>query len=268
MTEKNSGGLISVIMPAYKQEKTICEDLTDVKNNLESLGLDFEIIVVADGTMDATYEKALTIKDPRVKVFGYPGRNRGKGYALRFGVAKATGDRVVFLDAGMDIDPSGIAMLLGHMDWYQADAVIGSKRHPVSKVVYPLARRITSIGYQLLVKILFGLNVKDTQTGIKIFRRSLLEKVMPRLLVKDYAIDIEILAVAHHLGFKRIYEAPVSINHQFASLTQGSMLKAIFRMLKDTMAVFYRLKIMHYYDDGNARKWVFDPELQMAVNVG
>ena len=268
MTENTNGGLISVVMPAYKQEKTICEDLISVKNNLESLGLNFEIVVVADGAMDSTYDQALMVSDPRMKVFGYPGRNRGKGYALRFGAAKASGDRVVFLDAGMDINPSGIAMLLAHMDWYQADAVIGSKRHPVSRVEYPLVRRITSIGYQLLVKILFGLNVKDTQTGIKIFRRELLEKVMPRLLVKDYAIDIELLAVAYHLGFKRIYEAPVSINHQFASLTQGSMIRVIFRMLKDTLAVFYRLKIKHYYDDGNERKWVFDPELQMAVNVG
>lgn len=268
MTENASNGLVSVVMPAYKQENTICEDIIRVKKILESLKLNYEIVVVADGTLDATYDRAKTLEEPCVRVFGYPGRNRGKGYALRFGAAKAGGDRVVFLDAGMDIDPSGIAMLLAHMDWYQADAVIGSKRHPVSRVEYPLVRRITSIGYQLLVKLLFGLNVKDTQTGLKIFRRQLLEKVMPRLLVKDYAIDIEILAVAHHLGYKRIYEAPVSVTHNFASLTQRSIIRVIFKMLRDTLAVFYRLKIRHYYDDGNERKWVFDPELQMAVNVG
>lgn len=268
MTENINKGLISVVMPAYKQEKSICEDLRNVKKVLTSLGLNFEIILVADGSLDKTYENALTVADSCIRVFGYSGRNRGKGYALRFGAAKALGARVVFLDAGMDINPSGIAMLLAHMDWYGADAVIGSKRHPVSKVEYPIVRRITSIGYQLLVKFLFGLNVKDTQTGIKIFRRELLEKVMPRLLVKDYAIDIEILAVAYHLGFRRIYEAPINVKHDFASLTQSSMVMAIFRMLKDTLAVFYRLKIRHYYDDSNERKWVYDPDLQMRVNIG
>lgn len=259
--------LISVVMPAYRQEKTICDDVANVRRSLESLKLDYEIIVVADGDLDGTFSQAQKIQDEKIKVFGYPGRNRGKGYALRFGAAKALGERVVFLDAGMDIDPSGIVMLLSHMDWYQADAVVGSKRHPVSKVDYPLIRRITSIGYQIIVRLLFGLRIKDTQTGIKVFKRPLLEKVMPRLLVKDYAIDIEILAVAHHLGFKRIYEAPVNVKHQFASLTQTSMLRAIYKMLHDTLAVFYRLKIQHYYDDNHHRQWVYDPDLQMKVNI-
>lgn len=259
--------LISVVMPAYKQEKTIVSDVLNVENSLRSLKLNYEIIVVADGELDGTFEQAQKIQNEKIKVFGYPGRNRGKGYALRFGSAKALGERVVFLDAGMDIDPAGIAMLLAHMDWYQADAVVGSKRHPVSKVDYPPVRRFTSIGYQIIVRILFGLRIKDTQTGIKVFRRSVLEKVMPRLLVKDYAIDIEILAVSYHLGFRRIYEAPVNVHHQFASMTQASMIKAIFRMLKDTLAVFYRLKIRHYYDDNQERQWVYDPELQMRVNI-
>lgn len=259
--------LISVVMPAFKQEKTIVADVLNVQKSLQTLGLNFEIIVVADGELDGTFNEVQKIRAGWIKVYGYPGRNRGKGYALRFGAAKALGERVVFLDSGMDIDPAGIAMLLSHMEWYQADAVVGSKRHPVSKVDYPLIRRITSIGYQIIVRLLFGLKIKDTQTGIKVFKRNLLAKVMPRLLVKDYAIDIEILAVAHHLGFKRIYEAPVNVRHEFASLTQSSMLNAIYKMLHDTLAVFYRLKIQHYYDDNHERQWVYDPELQMKVNL-
>ncbi|MCL5004247.1 MAG: glycosyltransferase [Patescibacteria group bacterium] len=265
--ETDLSNLISVVMPAFRQERTIQTDLRNVDKILNSLNLNYELIVVADGTMDGTFEKAREIEGGRLRVFGYPGRNRGKGYALRFGSAKARGGRIVFLDAGMDIDPLGISMLLSHMEWYKADAIVASKRHPVSQVDYPMVRRFTSFGYQMLVRLLFGLRIRDTQTGLKVFRREVLERVMPRLMVKDYAIDIEILAVAHHLGFKRIYEAPVIVKHSFASLTQASMLRTIFRMLKDTLAVFYRLKIKHYYDDGNERKWFYDPELQMRVNI-
>lgn len=267
MTENVNKNLISVVMPAYREESKILDDLKGVIATLDALHLDFEIIVVIDGSPDKTYEKALLIGDPRVKVYSYS-PNRGKGYALRFGSARALGGRIVFLDSGMEIEPSGVTMLLNYMDWYKADAVVASKRHPESKVFYPPARRLTSLCYQILVKILFGLNVRDTQTGLKVFKRELLEKVLPRLVVCDYAIDIEILALAHYLGYKHIYEAPVTINHAFESLTRKPMMVSILKMLKDTFGVFYRLKIKHYYDDGNERKWVYDPELQMTVNVG
>lgn len=258
---------LSVVVPAYRQEKTIVEDVTRIENSVKKLfPEDYEIIVVVDGRVDATYERLEQVTSPRVKKFVYEA-NRGKGYALRFGVAHAAGDYLVFLDAGMEINPEGIGMLWEHLKWYQADMVIGSKRHPASKVAYPFWRRLTSFGYQLLVRLLFGLRVRDTQTGLKIFRREVLEKVMPRLLVKRYAIDIEILAVANYLGFKRIFEAPVDVTYHFADLTHASSLLPIWRMLWDTLAVFYRLKILHYYDEANQRKWIYDEELQMKVNV-
>lgn len=259
--------MISVVVPAYKQEATIEADLKNISGALSSLGLPYEIIVVVDGSPDRTFEKASSQVSDVIKVYAYK-KNRGKGYALRFGAARAKGERIVFLDAGMDIDPAGIRMLLSHMDWYDADVVVGSKRHPVSQVDYPLFRRLTSFVYQMLTRVLFGLKIRDTQTGLKVFRKEVLDKVLPRLLVKDYAIDIEILSVASHLGFKRIYEAPVKIRHQFSSLAKASLTKEIFKMLKDTLAVFYRLRLRHYYDDGNERRWVFDPDLQMKVNIG
>lgn len=260
--------LLSIVVPAYRQAATIKADVAHIQKAIEGLAINYELIVVADGQLDQTYHEARQLSSEKVLVFGYPGRNRGKGYALRFGAARAHGQKIVFLDAGMDIDPAGIAMLLSHMDWYSADIVVGSKRHPVSKVEYPPVRRILSIGYQILVRLLFGLRIRDTQTGLKVFRREVLARVMPRLLVKDYAIDIEILSVAYHLGFKRIYEAPVNVNHPFGSLTEPSMLLTILRMLKDTLAVFYRLKIQHYYDDNHQRQWIYDPELEMNVNLG
>lgn len=256
-----------MVVPAYRQASSIVEDVSRIETSVEKLfPQDYEIVVVVDGRVDETYERLGQITSPYVKKFVYEA-NRGKGYALRFGVARASGDYIVFLDAGMEINPAGIGMLWEHLRWYQADMVIGSKRHPASKVAYPFLRRLTSFGYQLLVRLLFGLNVRDTQTGLKIFRREVLAKVLPRLLVKRYAIDIEILAVANYLGFKRIFEAPVDVTYHFADLTHASSLKPIWRMFLDTLAVFYRLKILRYYDDARRREWIYDEDLQMKINV-
>lgn len=263
--------LISIIVPAFMQEQTIAKDLDKIKKVLDKLRYPTEIICVVDGKLDKTFEKAAQFakKHSNVKVIGYD-KNKGKGYAVRFGMAESRGDVVGFIDAGMDLNPNGLAMLLEHFEWYDADIIVGSKRHPVSKVDYPWQRKILSMGYQLLVLILFGLKVRDTQVGMKFFRRQVLEKVLPRLLVKTYAFDVEILAVSQYLGFRRIYEAPVEIKLDFGGasiITSQKLLITVLLMLKDTLAIFYRLRMLNYYADGNMRKWRFDPELQFRVNV-
>ena len=154
----------------------------------------------------------------------------------------------------MDISPKGIMMLMAHMDWYNADIIVGSKRHPASRVNYPFLRKILSLGYHMGVKILFGLDLRDTQSGIKIFRREVIEKILPRLLVKTYAMDIEMLAVANYLGFGRIYEGPIEVT--FSKATSAIRWNTSFWMAWDTLAVFYRLKILHYYDDTNKKNWI------------
>lgn len=264
--------LVSVIVPAYKQEKTIAQDLDQLMRVLKNFRYSTELICVVDGNLDNTFAEAKKVekKYPQLHVIGYE-HNKGKGYAVRFGMAASKGDIVAFIDAGMDLDPSGLYMLLEHFQWYSADIIIGSKRHPASKVEYPWQRKILSFFYQQLVRLLFGLKVKDTQVGMKFFRREVLEQVLPRLLVKRYAFDIEILAVANYLGFKRIYEAPVEIRLDFGGssvLTSHKFLRTVWNMLLDTLAVFYRLRILNYYSDKNQRKWVYDPELNFKVNVG
>lgn len=260
--------LLSVIVPAYHQAKTIERDIGQLDAALHVTGLPYEIIVVVDGDGDRTLLNAKKTAKRTITVTGYS-TNRGKGHAVRYGMAKARGDVITFIDAGSDIKPAGIEMLLLHFQWYNADVIIGSKRHPVSKVHYPWSRKVLSWGYQLLIRILFGLSIRDSQVGVKLFRRKVLEDVLPRLLVKEFAFDIEMLAVAYHLGYKRIFEAPVELDFSGASnITSANLWKVIFNMLWDTAAVFYRLKILHYYDNLNKRQWRFDPELNFRVNVG
>lgn len=237
---------LSVVIPAYKQENTIVKDIKNIDRILKSLGYDYEIIVVIDGIVDDTYRNALKLKSSKIKVIGYK-KNEGKGHAIRYGMMRAKGDVIGFIDAGMDIHPTGLKMLISHMEWYDADIVVGSKLHPVSKVNYPLSRTIISWGYRLLTKTLFGFKVRDTQVGIKFFKRKVVRKVLPLLLVKRYAFDIELLAVAYSCGFKRIFEAPVEINFNGTSIISKSIWSTILLMLWDTLTVFYRLKIIHYY---------------------
>lgn len=263
--------LISVIVPAYKQEKTIVRDLQSIYNVLQRLRYKTEVICVVDGKVDKTFDKAYRFSQSykNIRVYGYD-TNKGKGYAVRFGMAKSKGDIIAFIDAGMDLNPNGLSMLLEHFEWYGADIIVGSKRHPASKVDYPWQRRTLSIGYQILVRLLFGLNIRDTQVGIKFFRRTVLEKVLPRLLIKAFAFDIEMLAVANYLGFKRIFEAPIELRMKLKASTIPSkgFIRIAWLMFLDTLAVFYRLRILRYYSDTNSRKWRFDPELNFRINVG
>ncbi len=242
--------LLSVVIPAYKQEKTIEKDLRTIDKVLHQgipSNFNYEIICVVDGVVDKTYEKAKKVKSKKIKVYKYD-LNKGKGFAVRFGMLRSRGDIISFLDAGREIWPSGIMMLMDHMKWYDADIIIGSKRHPASQVEYPLGRKIFSFGYHMATRILFNINVRDTQSGIKIFKRKVLEKILPKLQVERYAMDIEMLAVSHYLGFKRIYEAPIKITYRFDDLTHASTFKNISRMLWDTLVVFYRLKLAKKYD--------------------
>jgi glycosyltransferase involved in cell wall biosynthesis len=264
--------LISIIVPIYKQEKTIQKDLENISFAMEQTRWNYEIIGVIDGYLDKSFEEAKKTKNPKIKIIGYE-ENKGKGYAVRYGMAHSEGGIVAFIDSGMDINPNGISLILEHLEWYDADIMVGSKRHSASKVKYPFIRKIFSFLYQCMIRILFNLRIRDTQVGLKVFKRAVLEKVMPRLLVKKFAFDIEMLAVANYLGFSKIYDAPVEISLDFTSNSSFSPAKLIFNkniwgMIWDTMAVFYRLKILRYYDDSSKRRWVYDKDLEMRINTG
>lgn len=265
---ENKKNLVSLIIPAYKQEKTIEENLLKVKNALEKFRYDFELIIVVDGKVDKTFENAKKVKSSKIKVVGYE-HNHGKGYAIRYGMARSKGEIVCFIDSGLDLNPGGLSILLEYLELHNADIVIGSKRHVDSVVIYPWNRRVISFFSQLFIRFLFGLNVRDTQVGMKVFKRKVIEDVMPRLLVKKFAFDIEMLAVAYSLGYKKIVEAPIELSYDFrGSFVSKNLFIELFRTFWDTLAIFYRLKLLHYYDDNNKRKWKYDSELEFKVNTG
>jgi glycosyltransferase involved in cell wall biosynthesis len=243
----NYTGKISIIMPAYNEGKHIYANVLETKQLFDESGSNYEIIVVDDGSKDNTLqeaERAVAIA-PNIIKLTRSMINVGKGFAIREGFKLVTGDMVVFLDSDLDLHPSQIRLLFEIMQNENADVVIGSKRHPKSKLDYPLKRRIVSSVYFFLVKLLFGLPLRDTQTGLKLFKRKVLDEVMPVLLVKRFAFDLELLANIHHFGYK-IAESPVIVKYRGKFGHIG--VRGIWQTWWETMAVFYRMHILHYYD--------------------
>lgn len=234
-------------MPAYNEAHSIADNVCETVETMHALGMDFEIVVIDDGSMDGTHaaaSNALRAWPDHVRVVRCS-RNEGKGNALICGALYSRGDYVAFLDADMDLHPEQLGGFFAIMEACNADAVIGSKFHPDSRVDYPPLRRVYSFFYYMLVRALFGLPVRDTQTGIKLFKRPVLDHVLPRILVKRFAFDVELLANAHHFGY-RVVEAPVTVN--FKRVCSRLRLTAVWNVFVDTLAIFYRMRILRYYD--------------------
>lgn len=237
--------LLSVIVPVYNQADAIAQNVRVIAERV-ALGLpgDFEIIVVSDGSVDDTGELLVESELASVRVIHYD-RNLGKGYAVKIGALEAEGEWIGFVDADLDLDPAALATYVQHGREHRLDFVIGSKRHPDSQVHYPRSRVVASWCFQQLVRLLFRLDVRDTQVGLKVFRREVAEQVLPLLLVKRFAFDIELLAVSRAVGFGRIEEMPVRLDYRFTG--SGVRSRAVLRALIDTAAIFYRLRVLRYY---------------------
>jgi glycosyltransferase involved in cell wall biosynthesis len=244
---KNLKEKVSLIMPAYNEASHISSSIEEVAKTFHDFDCSWELIILDDGSTDNTYEvaKRFSEKYPDNIIVKKNPVNIGKGRALKKAFHYVTGDYVVFIDADMDLHPNQIQTLFDIMRLNNADIVIGSKLHPNSLVHYPLQRKIISFVYYLLVKLLFDLPCHDTQTGLKLFRSEALTKIFPKILVKQFAFDLEVLVNAHHLGYKLI-EAPIVLNNQRGWNRIG--FTAIFRTTWDTLAIFYRMHILKYYD--------------------
>ena len=249
-------GRLSVVMPLYHLAATAEANLHDVADLFERHGVRAELVPVDDGSDDGTdrilasYAEAtppewatslrfVTIRPVICR------RNGGKGAALRAGYEASTGEYVMLLDGDLDIKPRQTPAFFSALVSKGADIVVGSKRHPRSKVQYPWHRRIVSFCYFTFVRWFIGLPITDTQTGMKLFKRGILGEALDRMLVKTYAFDLELLAIAARRGAK-ITEAPVVI--RFGSKFGALRPNTVRSMAIDTLAVFYRLRVLRYYD--------------------
>lgn len=255
-------------MPAFNEADGVSRHLRSTISALQGLGYDFEVILVDDGSHDHTCAEATTIlgEYPTIARIVRYERNSGKGHALMCGVRQASGEYIAFLDADGELQATQLPEFFRVMERDGADVVVGSKLHRSSHVTnYPFRRRIWSIAYFLMVRILFGLPVRDTQTGLKLFRAVVLHRVLPKVLVKRFAFDVEILALARHLGF-RLSEAPVTV--AFSRSFSRVKLDDAYAVLLDTLAIFYRLRLLRYYDHVTAAWPAREPEVEVLSASG
>ena len=248
--ETVDNGRLSVIMPLYKLVAEAEDNLRQVADLFERHAVNVELVPVDDGSCDGTDEVLSRIKslEPGYRHVSFKPvicrRNGGKGASLRAGFNASTGRYVMLLDGDLDINPKRTPFFFETLVKANADIVIGSKRHKRSVVQYPWHRRLVSFVYFSLVKMFIGLPVTYTQTGMKLFKREVLGPALARMLVKTYAFDLELLSIAYSRGAK-IAEAPVRIRfgNKFGALKPST----VKQMAIDSLAVFYRLRILRYY---------------------
>jgi len=238
-------GCLSVILPAYGLEKVIARNIETVCTLLRGQ-IPFEVIPVDDGSADATAEaiRGEAEHHPEEVHPVFVKVNAGKGNALRRGFAASRGSHILLLDGDLDLSPTKISVFFKVMAEENAAIVIGSKRHRDSVIDYPWHRRLASGVYFALVRLLVGLPITDTQTGMKLFTRAALQWSFDRMLVKAFAFDLEILSIAHDKGFK-VAEAPIQMN--FGQKMGCLSWKNVKQVMIDTLAIFYRLRILRYY---------------------
>ncbi len=234
---------LTVIMPAYNEGMHIHDNLLKASEIISGFVRNYRIIAVDDGSSDNTLSEIISASeaDSKISYISYK-PNQGKGKAITNGVLYVNSDYVAFLDSDLELNPAMLKGFLKTMKEKNADIVIGSKLHKDSKLEYPLSRRIMSIGYYVVLKIMFRLDIKDTQTGIKLFRTRVIKTLTENMITDGYAYDIEILAKANKAGC-RILEMPIELKFKRERKEKSRIsFKTSFKVFKDTLKIKKSLK--------------------------
>ncbi|MGC8558941.1 MAG: glycosyltransferase family 2 protein [Nitrososphaeria archaeon] len=242
---------VSIIMPAYNVERQIKGAIKAIQGIMEEMNLNYEIIVIDDGSHDNTFKEASELSGRSVRVLKNK-FNMGKGYSIKKGVFESSKDYVIMLDADMEISPSALKIYLSYLNKF--DIVIGSKRQQGSIYRAPLTRKILSIGFNNIVRLLTGINQSDTQTGLKMFRSEHIKRIIKLVVTNRYAFDVEILVIAKLMNLK-IGEIPVHIEQrgQFSA-------KEVMKMFLDLLGIVYRLRVIRWY-----QKKIYSQDFSKAV---
>jgi dolichyl-phosphate beta-glucosyltransferase len=201
---------LSVVVPAYNEAHRILPSLARILDYLAARHPESEVLVVDDGSTDgmvqAIRERFGT--DPRLHLLAY-GANRGKGYAVRYGTAHATGDVVLFSDADLSTPIEDVEKMLPLLT-QGYDMVIGSRAHAGAEIRehQPFYREFAGKLFNVLVRLVVGGSFRDTQCGFKVFRRDALTPLLKHLQIDRWAFDVELIAIAQASGL-RVAEVPV-----------------------------------------------------------
>jgi glycosyltransferase involved in cell wall biosynthesis len=218
---------LSIVIPAYNEEKRLPATLDRIETYLETWGRgDYELLVVDDGSRDATaamVEQRMR-SNPRLQLLKNPG-NRGKGYAVRNGLSAAQGEWVLFSDADLSTPIEELPKLLDAAVSRNAAIAFGSRAldRKLVKVHQPWMRELSGRVFNVFMRLMTGLPFADTQCGFKLFRREAAHAIAARQIDEGFSFDVEQLMIARRLGYRAV-EVPVewsNVEGTTVSLAKG-----------------------------------------------
>src|SRR3989338_7867982 len=218
---------LSIVLPAHNEAENLPGLIQDVTAYLESLGWDYEIIIVNDGSTDGTQNilEELQIKNSRIISVHHP-KNRGYGAALRSGFSAATKEWLFFMDSDRQFDIKEISKLANYIDKYYM--VIGYRKDRQDHLI----RKINAGIFNIAVNLLFGLWVRDIDCAFKLMRREIVNKA--NLESNGALISTELLVRAEKLGYK-IKQIPVTHYPRLSGQSSGGNIKVILRAVKEIL---------------------------------
>jgi len=238
----NSQVSISIIIPAYNEEKRILKCLERTLEYFKSQQWNFEIIIAEDGSTDNTVKvvQEFRRKDNRIKLLSFKNR-LGKGGAIKNAIFNAEKEFVCFMDSDLAADPSEFKRLLPYGNDY--DVVIGSRllRGNLPPITRPLYRELFSYMYSKFFRILFRNPIHDPQCGFKLFRKEIVPELFNEIHITQFAFDSEIIVKAYSLGYK-IKEVPIIWSHESAS--KISVSRQIKEMGRDLLSIWYESHVL------------------------
>jgi len=229
---------LSIVIPAYNEEKRIKKTLDIIIDYFENKKLDFEIFIVNDGSKDKTKEiiEEYSKKYKQVILLDN-GKNRGKGYSVNHGVKKAQGQLILFSDADLSTPIEEYDKLRRYID-LGYDIIIGSRRIKGAniKIKQPLHRRILGKGFGFIVSLITIKGIKDTQCGFKLFKKDIAKETFNLQKISGFSFDVEILYIAKKKFRAKIKEVPITWIDS-AKLSKVDTKKETFNMLKDLIKI-------------------------------
>jgi dolichyl-phosphate beta-glucosyltransferase len=221
---------LTVVLPCYNEAERLPETLRAYLQQLSCVPGEVEVLVVDDGSTDATraVAEAVAAMDPRVRVLGHR-PNRGKGFAVRAGMLAGRGDLIVFADADGSYGPGDLRRVVEALA--EAPVAIGARTEAATG---PLVRQAASRGFNLAIRGLLGLPFPDTQSGLKGFRRAAARAIFSRTRLDGFAFDVEVLFLAGQLGLD---VAQVGVQARECEGSKVRVAADAQRMLRDAWAV-------------------------------
>lgn len=231
---------LSIVIPAYNESLRIGKTLEEVQKYAASKDFGVEVILVDDGSSDSTPEILREFQShcPDTRVLCNEA-NRGKGYSVRRGVLEARGKVILFTDADLSAPIEEADKLIVALESVGADAAVGSRAldRRLIGVHQPWRREFAGRCFNLFVRLFTGLKIRDTQCGLKLFRKDSTRRAFELQRVDRFGFDPEVLFLIRHLRGK-IVEVPVRWNDNPA--TKVHFLRDSIHMFLDLIALRWR----------------------------